>query len=86
MRRNPPAVHYLDRSHSPAKIACGRGVRYPREYTSDYRKASCYDCARWAEGLSAVQRDEIWQNANERMNAYRGSPWVGCGRMATKAS
>ena len=52
---NSPPVHLLwPRTGSPLKrIACGTTVNGPSHWTTELRKASCYECARQAEGLTA---------------------------------
>jgi hypothetical protein len=68
-------VHFLTkRPGNPLRVcACGK---VPQRYTIEPEKASCYECARLAEELTPVQRDEIWQNTNERMGKFKRSPWA----------
>ena len=75
---NSPPVHLLwPRTGSPLKrIACGTTVNGPSHWTTELRKASCYECARQAEGLTAEQRTDIWENANDRMAAKKRNPWA----------
>ena len=72
---NDPPVHFYDRSHSPARIACGRSVGVGQRFSPEWRKVSCYDCARCSGGLDEIQRNHIWQNANERLGKDKRSPW-----------
>jgi hypothetical protein len=67
-------------------IACGRNVSMPSQYTNDPAKSSCHECAREAEGLTAQQRNEIWDNANERMEKFKRSPWADQFAREAKAS
>ncbi len=75
MSSYPRPVHYLTkREGNPLRVcACGK---IPQRYTIEPEKASCHECARQADGLTAQQRDEIWENANERMSKFKRSPWA----------
>lgn len=75
MSSNPKAVHYLDYGYNQAQIACGRKC-YTGEYSQDWRKVSCYKCARNASGITDAQREYIWDSANERLDKYKKSPFV----------
>jgi hypothetical protein len=77
MSSHPP-VHFLGRREGArcGVIACGVSVYKPSQYTTDPDKASCYACARNADGLTAAQRDTIWENTNERMDKFKRSPWA----------
>ena len=71
----PRPVHYYDHAFTPPRIACGRAVFSREQYTEDKERISCYECARQASDLTTEQRDNAWQNANERLGTFRRSPW-----------
>lgn len=70
-------VHLLNKKiGNPIKvIACGKRAGLG-SFSEDPRQVSCYDCARSAEGISDEDRDEIWENTNERLNKFKKSPWA----------
>lgn len=72
--RDPP-VHFYDHDASGrlTRIACGVATT---RYTTDPLKCSCRKCSREAQGMTDDQREEAWQNANERLESEATSPWV----------
>jgi hypothetical protein len=87
-----PPTHYLGtpEGRSPSggvkRIACGTAVnlRGAPRYTIEPGRASCFKCATQANGITDEQRQDIWDNANERINAFREAPWVKAKRKAEK--
>ncbi len=55
-------VHLLDRSSHPPVIACGKAVSRPRQYTDDWKRATCRRCADVLPGLTLEQRCAIHEN------------------------
>lgn len=66
---------YVRHEGRPATIACGKMVSRPEQYTDEVVKANCKRCAKDAPGLTEDQREEIWQNANDRRGSNAISPW-----------
>jgi hypothetical protein len=72
---NERPIHFLTRrGTNPLRVcACGK---VPHRYTIEPEKASCHECARQADDLTPQQRDTIWENANDRTNKNKRSPWA----------
>lgn len=71
------------------RLACSKQVAYTRhgadtKFTEDPAKVSCRNCARRASGLTDVQRQEIWDNANERSDVFWRSPWEKAAKQTSK--
>lgn len=82
----PSPKHLLVREPGQlGRIACGAKVA-AGQFTDEPLKASCKRCAKDAPGLEDGLREEIWENANDRLGKTdpRPNPWERARRKAAR--